>query len=243
MRQLLSPRSLLAVPAVFLVAGSLGAKPAAAETTYVETVVHDTTTTVEVKLDADTVLCSSADYGALFLKILIPDLARLTLLDHQNFGAGAPCVASGMCKPGNMPSDIINPAYPTANVAINVKAIRLDEADSTAQTCNTTLIERVQVNIRGIDFFHERNAPLGTRAFSDCATSSTAPTDPGTGSGSGSGSGDMGSGSDDNSADDPYAGGSDDPKVGGCDASTGSAGLSFALVAFGAVLARRRRRA
>jgi uncharacterized protein (TIGR03382 family) len=245
MRHLLT-RSLLAVPVVFA-AGSLGAKPAAAETTWAETVVTDTTTPVDLKLDQSTVLCSSADYGALFLKVLIPDLARLTLLDHQNIGAGAPCVASGMCKPGNMPSDIINASYPTEHVLVNVKEVRLDEADSTAQTCTTTLIEKVQVNIRGIDFFHERQAALGTRPFSDCVTSS-AGTDPGTGSGSGSGSGsDTGTGSgSDSPADDPYAG-TADPNGGGCDASGdasgSSAALSFGLVALGAVIARRRRRA
>ncbi|HUS33394.1 MAG TPA: hypothetical protein VMZ53_33055 [Kofleriaceae bacterium] len=248
----LTTRSLLAVPAVLLAAGTLGAKPAAADTgpTYVETVVTDTTTAVDLKLDSSTVLCSSADYGALFLKVLIPDLARLTLLDHQNLGAGAPCVASGQCMPGNMPSNVIDAAHPTAHVLVNVKEVRADEGDPVAQTCTTTLIERVHVNIRGIDFFHERQAPLGTRPFSDCATSST---DPGTGSGSGSGtdpgagSGSGSDGSDDSAADDPYAG-ANDPKTGGCSASvagssSGSAALSFGLVALGAIIARRRRRA
>src|SRR5687768_2267689 len=141
---------------------------AAAEVTVHETVVHDTTTTAVVKLDASTVLCSSADYGALFLTSLIPQLAGITRLDHQNTGAGAPCVAAGLCKAGNKPSDIIDPYQPTATAAINVKAIRIDEADSTAQTCTTTLRETVDVEIRGIAFKHERFASLGERPFSDC---------------------------------------------------------------------------
>ena len=143
-----------------------------------ETLVHDTTTQVNVTLTDATVLCSSADYGALFLKVLIPELAKLTLLDHQNLGAGAPCVASGMCAPGNEPSDVIDPANPKALVDINVKAIRVDWADADTQTCETTLVERVRVNIRGIDFQHERSAPLGTRPFADCATSSTVSEEP-----------------------------------------------------------------
>lgn len=149
------------------------AAPAAAAPVFHETLVHDTTTPVTVTLTDETVLCSSADYGALFFKILIPDLAKLTLLDHQNFGAGAPCVASGMCGPGNEPADILDPANPTAVVNINVKAIRIDEVDADAQTCQTMLRESVHVKIRGIDFTHERYAPLGPRPFADCATSST----------------------------------------------------------------------
>jgi uncharacterized protein (TIGR03382 family) len=238
MRHLLTPRSLLAVPAVLAFAH---ATPAGADTgpTYVETTVTDTTTPVDLKLDSSTVLCSSADYGALFLKVLIPDLARLTLLDHQNIGAGAPCVASGACQPGNMPSDIILAGAPIEHVFVNVKEIRADEADPATQTCNTTLIEKVHVTIRGKDFFHQRELPLGTRPYSDCATSEA-----GSGSGSGSGSGaapdaGVGSGSDDKA--DGY--GADDPKTGGCDASGGSAGLTFGAIALGAALARRRRRA
>src|SRR5262249_16938805 len=62
---------------------------------YKEEVVHQTTTPVEVALNEQTVLCSHADYSALYLKVLIPKLASLTLLNHQNAGAGAPCVAAG----------------------------------------------------------------------------------------------------------------------------------------------------
>ena len=201
---------------------------AAAEVVYNETVVHETTTVVEVDLNAATVLCSSADYGALFLKILIPELAGLTLLDHQNTGAGAPCVASGACGPGNQPQDILDPNKPTENVSIKVTAVRNDEADTVAKTCNTSLTERVHVDIRGHIFTHERWATLGERPFSDCVTSQapdpTDPTDP---------------------ADDPADNPADDPgeeitpSGGGCSTTGGSGGLLFAL---GTLLALRRRR-
>jgi uncharacterized protein (TIGR03382 family) len=226
MRHLLC--SLFAVPAVLSIPAVASAT---AGPTSVETVVTDTTTPVDLKLDDSTVLCSSADYGALFLKVLIPDLARLTLLDHQNLGAGAPCVASGACAPGNMPSDILDPAHPVERVDVNVKEVRLDQADPAAQTCTTTLIERVHVSIRGVDFYHQRTSPLGSRPYADCATSAS--TDPSTGTDPGS---DAGS---DTPADDPGA--ADEPKTGGCDATGPGAGLGLALVGLGAVVARRRR--
>ncbi len=207
------------------------ASVAAAFPTYEETVVHDTTTAVEIKLDASTVLCSSADYGALYLKVGMPELAKLTLLDHQNIGANAPCVAAGICTQGNRPEDIIDPAHPTETVQINVKAVRLDEADEAAQTCNTTLIERVHVTIRGVEFTHERTAPLGSRRFEDCAVPMAA------GSGSATGSG-----SDDDKADGqtPVV---EEPSA-GCSATTGGAGPAALVLALGAVLVpvRRRRR-
>jgi MYXO-CTERM domain-containing protein len=193
-----------------LLAGA--ASTAAAESRFAETIVHDSTTTTSIELSPNTVLCSSADYGSLHLKVLIPKLASLTLLDHQNFGAGAPCVAAGQCKPGNMPSDIIDPANPSENVTMHVKAVRLDETDVAAQTCTTYLVERVNVTIRGFEFKHERSVELGSRAFSDCAPG--APID--------------------GPADDP---GSVDekPEAGGCNTRSGGAssllGLLLALVA------------
>ena len=197
---------------------ALSTSVATANSTLNETVVHDTTTTVSIKLDASTVLCSSADYGALFLKVLIPELAPITLLDHQNTGAGAPCVAAGQCEPGNMPSDIIDAKYPTATADINVKAIRIDEADATAQTCVTTLREEVTVVIRGKEFKHVRYASLGERPFSDCAKAPAATGEP--------------------KADNP--GEVTKTETGGCNTGGGSTGALFAL-GLGALLARRRR--
>src|SRR6185503_5465536 len=141
---------------------------AAAEPLFAETIVHDTSTSMSVTLDANSVLCSTADYGSPHLKVLIPKLGALTLLNHQNFGAGAPCVAAGQCGPGNMPSDIIDAAHPTEPVTINVRAVRQDEVDVAAQSCFTYLIERVSVDIRGREFKHERSVELVSRPFSDC---------------------------------------------------------------------------
>ncbi len=206
------------------------ASVASAFPTYEETLVHDTTTAVEVALNANTVLCSAADYGALYLKIGLPELAKLTLLDHQNIGAGAPCVAAGICTTGNMPEDLIDPAHPTETVQINVKAFRADEADAAADTCTTSLVERVAVTVRGIEFTHERMAPLGSRKFADCAQ----PAAVGSGSAVGTGSGSDGK-ADGETVDSPSSGA-------GCSATGSGAGASGLFMILGAALLRRRRR-
>lgn len=216
------------------VAGS--AASALALPVYNETLVHDTTTEVDVKLDSSTVLCSAADYGATFLKILIPDLGKITLLDHQNTGAGAPCVASGPCGPGNEPADIIDANDLHETVSVNVKAIRGDESDADTQTCTTYLTEKVKVTIRGKDFFHERFAQLGTRPYSDCVTSQAQPDpDPDPGVGSGSDDGD-GSGKTDYGTPDV-----EEPS-GGCNAGgSGATSLAGLLLGLAAITRRRRR--
>jgi uncharacterized protein (TIGR03382 family) len=193
------------------------ATSAVADVTHAETIVHRTSTTTSVALNSETVLCSTADYSGQHLKVLIPKLASLTLLDHQNFGAGAPCVSAGACGPGRMPSDVIDPNNPSETVTLNITAVRRDETDVQAQTCETELIERVNVTIRGLEFKHERSVWLGSRALSDCVV-----------------------GAPDNPADDP--GSVEKPESSGCNAAGGSGIGSLLALGLGALVVRRRKR-
>ncbi|MGE3546650.1 MAG: hypothetical protein AB7L28_22170 [Kofleriaceae bacterium] len=187
-----------------------------------ETVVHETTTSVEIALNASTVICSAADYSLTFLKVLIPELARLTLLNHQNLGAGAPCVAAGVCDSEHSPATIIDATKPTEQVDITVQAVRIDNIDDEAQTCTTTLRERVDLNIRGTAFAHVRFAELGSRPYSDCIESPEA--------------------LDDVRADDPgfadEAAGSD---AGGCATGGDAGGVVLLVTMLGGLVSLRRR--
>jgi hypothetical protein len=194
-----------------------------------EELVHETTTTVELALTPETVICSHADYSATFLKVLIPQLASLTLLDHQNTDAGAPCVAAGECAPfgDHAPADILDEADTTEPVDVTVRATRVNEIDHEAQTCTTSLIERVDVVIRGVSFGHERYASLGTRPYTDCTGGAPDDTtEP------------VVDGDDKTDAVD-----TDDqaPESAGCAAGGRGAGAGFALVILGLVIATRRR--
>lgn len=135
-----------------------------------EQIVSETSTEIEVKLNHDTVLCSQADYSASFLKILIPQLKDLTVFDHRNFGAGAPCVAAGMCAPFGQsgPLDILNEEKPTEKIKVNVVLTRVFNLNKEKQTCHVSLKEEVTTTVRGIKFFHNRNGSIGERLFDDC---------------------------------------------------------------------------
>lgn len=214
--------------AASLVLGLASSAGAAVETR--EELVHETTTSVDLLLTPETVICSHADYSANFLKVLIPQLAGITLLDHQNTDAGAPCVAAGECAPfgDHAPDDILDEADTSETVDIRVRATRLEEIDHDAQTCTTSLRERVDLEIRGVRFAHERYAPLGSRPYGDCTSSA--------------GDDDV-SPSGDGKADELGAA-EEAPDAGGC-AAAGTGGPSaLALVILGIALAavRRRRR-
>lgn len=138
-----------------------------------EKVVTKNVAQVEIELNQQTVLCSAADYGASFLKILIPALADLTVMDHQNTGAGAPCVAAGMCElfPGSggfNTTDILDGSAPTELVDIEVTLTRVFRLDHEKKTCNVSLREDVLTEVRGIELTHIRFVTLGERPFDDC---------------------------------------------------------------------------
>jgi hypothetical protein len=127
---------------------------------------------LEIVLDSQTVLCSRADYGAEFLKILIPQLAELTFLDHRNRGAGAPCVGAGMCgndwHDGPRPGDILDVNKPTEQITVKIELSRSFSLNHETKECNVGMEEKIFTNVRGIEFFHNRYAPLGERNYEDC---------------------------------------------------------------------------
>jgi MYXO-CTERM domain-containing protein len=216
--------------AASLVLGLASRAGAAVETR--EELVHETTTSVDLLLTPETVICSHADYSANFLKVLIPQLAGITLLDHQNTDAGAPCVAAGECAPfgDHAPDDILDEADTSETVDIRVRATRMEEIDHDAETCTTSLRERIDLEIRGVRFAHERYAALGSRPYGDCISSA--------------GDDDVAPSGDGDGKADELGTAEDAPDSGGC-AAAGSGGSSaLALVILGMAFAgfRRRRR-
>lgn len=131
--------------------------------------INKTTTAVDVQLNDTTVLCSHADYAGDFLKILVPQLAGLTVIDHRNFNAGAPCVAAGECVEGNMPADILGASTrPSDVVPITITLTRVTVGDDAEPSCYVSLEESIEMPIRGKVFRHVRTAEIGQRLFSDC---------------------------------------------------------------------------
>ena len=139
-----------------------------------ESIVHQSKTVLNVDLNSQTVICSQADYSMPMLKVLIPGLAGITLLDHQNQGAGAPCMTTGQrCSrrtgdKGASPAEMLQGNPRVEKTKVSVAAIRVEEIDHAAKTCSTYLKEHVESMIAGKRFFHERTATLGTRNYADC---------------------------------------------------------------------------
>jgi hypothetical protein len=127
--------------------------------------LRDQTTVARVELNAATVKCSAADYSGPMLKVLIPGLADLTVLNHRNTREGAPCVAAGRC--GEIgPKDILKSGEGAERVPVQVTLKKVTELDG--EVCRVSLVETVKTVIRGVNFFHERRQDVADRAAADC---------------------------------------------------------------------------
>jgi hypothetical protein len=131
-----------------------------------ESVIRDQTTTVSVDLNAQTVKCSVADYSAPMLKVLIPDLAELTVLNHRNTREGAPCVAAGKCGDTVGPQNLLSDGAGTDRIPVRVVLKKVSTLDG--DVCHVSLVETVTTEIRGVAFFHERAQDVADRAPADC---------------------------------------------------------------------------
>jgi hypothetical protein len=128
-------------------------------------IVSDKTTDVKVDLNAKTVKCSAADYSGPMLKVLVPGLADLTVLNHRNTKEGAPCVAAGRC--GEIgPKDVLKSGEGSETIPVRVVLQKIVAVEG--DVCHVTLKETVNTTIRGIAFAHERFQEVADRAAADC---------------------------------------------------------------------------
>lgn len=138
-----------------------------------EQVVHEKTTDVNIELNSRTVLCSASDYQAEMLKIVIPKMSELTLLNHREINAGGPIVSAGVCRgpmhEGLAPEEILKPGLPEyEQIPMHVKLTRITSIYANRSECEVMLKEEVRVTVRGIPFYHVREAMLEPRVGADC---------------------------------------------------------------------------
>jgi hypothetical protein len=164
----------LAVLALVPLFTAQNAGAAASDYEVRETIVHVTHNTLQVDLNEKTVICSRADYSMPMLKVLIPGLSGITLLNHQNFGAGAPCVTTGQsCQSfgrgsSTAPADILQGQNGVEPVEVVVTETRLETINHIEKTCTVRLREHVETVIRGKRLFHDRENELAARRYEDC---------------------------------------------------------------------------
>jgi hypothetical protein len=135
-------------------------------------VIKDTTHKSVVPLNKDTVRCSHIGYGASELKIGIPSLRWEAALDHSNGENLGPCVTAGMSFCGgfggtpSIPEELLDADNPTETV--DVQVVLNEQFVKNEESCTRTLVENVFLNVRGIDFNHQRIKEIGEISLQEC---------------------------------------------------------------------------
>lgn len=128
-------------------------------------VLSEKTVPLTVDISTTKVKLSVADYSFPVVKVLVPDLADVTVLDHRNTGEGAPCMATYDTLE---PLDVIQDNPSIEEIPMTIKLEKIVSEDFSGNTCHVTLSETITGNIRGFEFSHYKSHYIGTRHIDDC---------------------------------------------------------------------------
>ena len=131
-----------------------------------EVIISKKTVQLEVDLSTTGIRSSNLGYGdTFFVKILVPGLAKETMLNHRNEGESAPCLATYETF---AVEDVVkgNPTKEIHDFEIVQK--KLLYPNTTDNTCDVYLIETVEATVRGYKFIHDRSMALPKRHIDDC---------------------------------------------------------------------------
>ena len=137
---------------------------AQAQTSSVVT-ISDQVHTLPVDLSTTKLKVTNLGYANLTLKVLIPELAEVTLLDHRNEGEEAPCMATFETL---NKEDVLqgNPEVIEADIRVVRRKIATPIVEK--GICSMRLEEQTETEIRGFNFVHYEAIGLPDRHIDDC---------------------------------------------------------------------------
>ncbi len=120
---------------------------------------------LNVDLSTAKLKLSNAGLVSAVLKVLVPDLADVTVLDHRNEGESAPCLATYETFE---PQDIIKGDPKVEKVSTVITLSKIASVNEESHLCELTLHESISNKIRGFLFIHDRSKVVATRSLDDC---------------------------------------------------------------------------
>lgn len=129
-----------------------------------EVVLSEKQIQINVDVSSRKVKLSQADNWSPVVKVLLPELAGATILDHRNKGEGVPCLVTFDTTD---PKAVIQSNPGTENIVLNVKLTKETLIDWEGK-CAVYLSESIEANIRGFLFTDLRAIKVGERHVDDC---------------------------------------------------------------------------
>lgn len=127
-------------------------------------ILHQKKVLLPVNVSSAQLLLSNAGYGQIeILKIIVPELADVTFLNHRNPTAGGPCLAT---YDSYDPEDVIQGRPGIEKVLFTVKLTK--ETYASRDTCFVSMTESVEGMVRGYKFTHTVHQEMPARKLEDC---------------------------------------------------------------------------
>lgn len=142
--------------------------PALASAETLEREISRVSHNINVAVNAGSVRCSALGYGALELKVDVPDLDWAASFNHRQLGEGKPCMTAGVCGGDLTPAKLR--AAGEGDVATVLEVVHREVAmiDRARGTCSRELVEEVELELHGISFHHRRSTPLLALTAAQC---------------------------------------------------------------------------
>lgn len=131
--------------------------------TFAQTILSTKTVTLPVNIDQSNMKLSRAGYSNDVLKVFIPALADVTILDHRNANSGAPCMST---YETDIPEDVIQGKPGVEKIDFKIELTKWTHLDG--DTCKVQMSETITATIRGFNFSHNKNQLLPDRHKDDC---------------------------------------------------------------------------
>jgi len=131
----------------------------------VSKIVSEKVVTLPVDISKAKLKFTNIGYGqTYFVKIIVPELAAQTIMNHRNVGEDGPCLFT---RDTSNLEDVIqnNPSSEQADFKIKLTKTGFVDKEG---VCKLDLKEEVSVELRGFHFQHMRTTSLPDRIAEDC---------------------------------------------------------------------------
>lgn len=132
---------------------------------FAQTVISQKEVILPVDLNSTRLKLSSGGYSSLVVKVLVPELADVTIADHRNEGEEAPCLATFEAF---TVEEVIQGKPEKLEVPFTITLTKHVWADTQNRVCKVSLTENVVGKIRGFHFTHDRYLDMPDRHIDDC---------------------------------------------------------------------------
>lgn len=129
------------------------------------TIISERTVNLPVDISTAKLKWTNLGYGqTFFVKVIVPELAAPTVLNHRNVGEDGPCLFT--YDTTNL-EDVIgdNPGIENVDFKITVSK---DAWKTSEGVCKVRLTEHIEAEIRGFRFMHNLVHDLPERVAEDC---------------------------------------------------------------------------